>query len=209
MSKKAKRIGAKMVGLLEQTIKKPFLDALAIFGFVKILSIVVDRDFIPHIHYIILLISICLYSSITSHEKKQVYTSAVSIVSFCLFLILKPYDTPKWSMTVLEITFLVCFIYNLVFYIRRMFNFTSVKSKLPIFSFLIMYFTFIFLQPIVSIEEIQKPIINFSKIELKNFISINYQDEYQFDLIYTIWNVLTLLITGHSIKGASKTRNRK
>lgn len=210
MSKKAtSKFGTKIVSVLELALKKPLIDAVAIFGFVKILSLLVDRNFIPHTQYIVLILIICLYSSLTSHEKKQVYTCVIFIVTFGLFLVLKHLEWEHWSFIILELIFLGSFIYNLVFYIRKMFEFSYGKSLLPTLSFLTFYFFFVFFQPNISIEAIERPIISFSRLDITNFISINYKNNYQFDLIYTIWNVLTLLISTYSFRTQFKKPKRK
>lgn len=196
----------KAANFLDQVIKKPLIDSVAIFGFVKILSLLVDRDFIPHTQYVILIIAICLYSSLTSNEKKQIYTCSLFILSFTTFLVLKHFEWNHWSLILLEALFISCFIYNLVYYIRRMFEFSYGKSILPNIAFLAFYFFFVFFQPNIAIDAIEKPIISFSRLDITNFISINYKNEYQFDVIYTTWNILTLLISTFSFRLKLKKR---
>lgn len=197
----------KTANFLDLVIKKPLIDSVAIFGFVKILSLLVDRDFIPHTQYVILIIAICLYSSFTSNEKKQIYTCTLFIITILAFLILKHLQWEHWSLIILEVLFISCFIYNLVYYIRRMFEFSYGKSILPNITFLMFYFFFVFFQPNIAIDAIERPIISFSRLDISNFISINYKNEYQFDLIYTTWNILTLLISSFSFR--SKLKKRK
>lgn len=194
---------------LSLIIRRPFIDALGIYGFVKILSILVDRNYIPHTQYILLMMIICLFSALTSNEKKQIYTCFLFIVSLTTYLALKHFQFDQWPLWVLEGMFISCFIYNLVLYIRKMFEFNHGKSLLPTLSFLLMYFGFVFFQPNISTEALEKPIIYFTKLQLENFISINYKNKYQFDIVFTLWNALTLLICAYSFKSQFKKPRKR
>lgn len=201
---------AAVVSSLNLGIKRPFIDALGIYGFVKILSILVDRNYIPHTQYILLMMIIFLFSALTSGEKKQVYTCLLFVFSLATFVGLKHFGFDHYPLWILETAFISCLVYNLVLYIRKMFEFNYGKSLLPTFFFLLFYFAFVFLQPNISTEALERPIIHFSELNITNFISINYKERYQFDLVYTGWNALTLLICSYSFRSQLKgTRKKK
>lgn len=210
MGKKTGALSANnIVASLDVGLKKPFIDALGIYGFVKILSILVDRNYVPHTQYILLMMIICLFSALTSGEKKQVYSCLLFVVSLALFVILKHLEFSYFPFWILETIFISCLIYNLVLYIRKMFDFNYGKSLFPTVCFLLFYFGFVLLQPNISTEALESPIIHFSELRISNFISINYKDRYQFDLIYTVWNALTLMICSYSFRSQFKRTRKK